>query len=220
LKTEIARDSLFFIVILILFMDATVTSEELEAGARSSDIRFRLLGFLPLAFFLGQVLHYWRINELGNVLWMCNIGNLLLAIGLFLNQAKLIRVAAIWMVPGLAVWFVYVVLEWGIFLTSTLAHLGGIIVSGIALRRVRMDQTAWLYALAWYFTIQLLSRLITPAALNVNVAHAVDSAWKQTFTSYWKFWAVLSVITVALMWIVNVVLYKIWPPRAPVRPQS
>jgi len=202
-------------------MDSPVTSEELHAGALSSDIRFRLLGFLPLIFFLGQVVHYWRINELGNMLWMCNIGNLLLAIGLFLNHAKLIRVASIWMVPGLAVWFVYVVLEWGIFLTSTLAHLGGIIVSAIALRRVRMDQTAWLYALGWYFAIQLLSRLITPAALNVNVAHAVDSAWKQTFTSYWKFWAVLSVIAVVLLWIVNVVLYKIWPPRAPVpSPQS
>jgi hypothetical protein len=206
---------------LILLMDTPVTSEDLDAGAFSSDIRFRLLGFLPLVFFLGQVVHYWRINELGNLLWMCNIGNLLLAIGLFLNQAKLIRVAAIWMVPGLAVWFVYVVLEWGIFLTSTLAHLGGIIVSAIALRRVRMDQTAWLYALGWYYAIQLLSRLITPAALNVNVAHAVDSAWKQTFTSYWKFWAVLSVITVALLWVVNVVLYKIWPPCPPVpRAQS
>ena len=124
----------------------------------------------------------------------------------------LIRVAVIWMVPGLVVWFFYVVAAWGIFLTSTLAHLGGIIVGMIALRRVRMDRTAWIYALVWYFAIQLLSRLITPAALNVNVAHAVDPKWQQTFNSYWTFWIVLTLITVALLWFLNVVLYKIWSP--------
>ena len=39
---------------------------------------------------------------------MCNIGNLLLAIGLFLNHRELIRAAAIWMIPGLGIWFWYV----------------------------------------------------------------------------------------------------------------
>jgi len=65
---------------------------------------FRLVALFPLAFFLAQGAHYWRINELGHMLWMCNIGNLVLAIGLFLNNALLIRVAVIWMFPGLMVW--------------------------------------------------------------------------------------------------------------------
>lgn len=195
-------------------MDADITNERLGTGLLSAETRFRLLGILPLIFFFGQLIHYWKLNELGNMLWMCNIGNLLLAIGLFLNRPMLIRVAVIWMVPGLVVWFFYVVVAWGIFLSSTLAHLGGIIVGMIALRRVRMDRTAWIYALVWYFAIQLLSRLITPAALNVNVAHAVDPKWQQTFNSYWKFWIVLTIITVALLWFINVVLYGIWSPTS------
>ena len=62
--------------------------------------RFRLLGILPLTFFLAQAVHYWRIDQLGHMLWMCNMGNLMLAVGLFLDQPVLIRVAVIWSIPG------------------------------------------------------------------------------------------------------------------------
>src|SRR2546426_2445612 len=94
--------------------------------------RLRLLGFFPLAFFLAQAVHYWRINQLGHILWMCNIGNLVLAFGLFFEKPVVIRLASIWMIPGLIIWFIYVVLAWGVFLTSTLAHVGGLTVAMIA----------------------------------------------------------------------------------------
>src|SRR4030095_15359618 len=74
---------------------------ELSPEARTTH-NLRLLGFFPLFFFLAQAIHYWRISELGHMLWMCNIGNLLLAIGLFLNRPLLTRVAVIWLIPGLA----------------------------------------------------------------------------------------------------------------------
>ncbi len=172
---------------------------------------FRLVGLLPLAFFLAQAAHYWRINELGHMLWMCNIGNLVLAIGLFLNNALLIRVAVIWMFPGLMVWLVYVVVSWGVFLSSTLAHVGGLIVGIFAIRRVGMDRAGWSYALGWYLLVQFLSRLFTPANLNVNVAHRVDSGWQQAFNAYWKFWLVLTLITAMVLWIIGAALRKLWP---------
>jgi len=174
-------------------------------------LRFRLLGFLPLIFFIAQTIHYWRINELGHMLWMCNIGNLLLAIGLFLNQTSMIRIAVLWTVPGLIVWFLFVVLAWGVFLSSTLAHVGGIVVGMIALQKVRMDRRTWLYALGWYVLVQLLSRLITPVDLNVNVSQRVYGSWQQTFTSYWKFWLVMVLITAAGLWLLTMALYKLWP---------
>ena len=127
----------------------------------------RLLGILPLAFFSAQAIHYWQINELGHMLWMCNIGNLLLAIGLFLGEATLVRVAVIWMLPGVVVWAMYVVPTWGMLLTgqmsfdqffgvlsSTLAHLGGFSVGMLALQKVRMDGRAWFYAFIWYLVVQ------------------------------------------------------------------
>lgn len=184
----------------------------------------RLLGILPLTFFGAQAIHYWQINELGHMLWMCNIGNLLFAVGLFLGEATLVRVAVIWMLPGVVVWAMYVVPTWGMLLTgqlsfvqffgvlsSTLAHLGGFSVGMLALQRVRVDGWAWLYAFIWYLVVQLFSRLSTPAAMNVNLAYRIQPGWEQRFSSYWKFWLLLTVIVAVCLWILGFVLKKLLP---------
>jgi hypothetical protein len=186
--------------------------------------QLRFLGILPLAFFIAQAIHYWQINELGHMLWMCNIGNLLLALGLFFEQAVLIRVAVIWMVPGVAVWFAYVVPTWGTVLTgrsnyaelfgvlsSTLAHLGGFSVGIAVLRKVGMDARAWFFAFIWYFIVQLISRLTTPAAMNVNVSHAIQAGWEQTFSTYLRFWLLLSLLVGVCLWILGLLLRMLWP---------
>jgi hypothetical protein len=186
--------------------------------------QLRLLGFFPLAFFTAQAIHYWQINELGHMLWICNIGNLLLALGLFFEATILMRVAVIWMVPGVAVWFAYVVPTWGMLLdgrfsyaelfgvlSSTLAHLGGFAVGIVVLRKIGMDGRAWLYAFIWYFIVQLLSRLVTPAAMNVNLSHRIQPGWEQTFSSYWRFWFVLTLLVGACLWLLEVLLKRIWP---------
>ena len=174
--------------------------------------RFRLIGLLPLAFFIGQVVHYWRFGGLGNLAWMCNVGNLLLAIGLFINHKELIRASAIWTIPGLGVWYWYVWLPGGI--SSAVAHIGGIIVGMFVLSRVRMDRIAWVYAFAWYLFMQLVSRLTTSPEINANVAHHMQTGWEAVFGSYWKFWLVMSVLVAAVLWAIGMVLSWIWPARS------
>ncbi|HEV7796755.1 MAG TPA: hypothetical protein VGO73_01270 [Pyrinomonadaceae bacterium] len=198
------------------------------APRKLSRKQLRVLGILPLAFFSAQAIHYWEINELGHAFWMCNIGNLLLALGLFFEQPLLMRVAIIWMVPGVAVWFFYVVPTWGMLftgrfddaqligvVTSSLAHLGGFAVGLVVLRQIGMDARAWFYAYVWYFVVQMLSRLTTPAAMNVNLSHSIQSGWEQTFSSYWKFWLVLSTLVGLCLWILGQLLKMIWPAPAP-----
>jgi hypothetical protein len=175
-------------------------------------IPYRTLGVLPLIFFLGQVIHYWRINELGHMLWMCNVGSLVLALGLFLDKPVLIRLSATWMIPGLIIWFVYVVLPWGMFLTSALDHIGGLVVSLIALKRYRMDRISWRYAFGWYLVVQLAARFVAPVAFNVNMAHAIPFGWERTFGSYWSFWLVLTAVTAAALWISGMILWSIYRP--------
>lgn len=142
---------------------------------------------------------------------MCNIGNLVLALGLFFDKPLLIRVAAIWTIPGLIVWFVYVVLAWGVFLTSTLAHVGGIIVAAFALKMYRMDRNSWLYAFGWYLVMQLISRLFTAPELNVNLVYAVQPGWERAFTSYWSFWLVLTIATAVVLWLSGLLWRTLWP---------
>lgn len=180
---------------------------------KDPDLRFRLLGFFPLIFFFAQAVHYLRIHQLDHMLWMCNVGDLLLALGLFFRQPVLIRVSVIWMIPGLVIWFRYVVLEWGLFLSSALAHVGGILVGMVALKRVGMDRTAWLYALGWYFLIQILSRVLTSAEFNVNLAHRIQPGLESVFHSYWQFWLTATVATAIVLWVLGLLLWRLWPSR-------
>jgi hypothetical protein len=175
--------------------------------------RYRLLGVLPLIFFLVQTIHYWRFGGLGNLLWMCNLGNVLLGFGLLFGNREMIRAAAIWTIPGLGIWIKYVLLASGFYFSTTLAHVGGIAVALIALQRVRMDRVAWVYAFGWYLLTQIAARLVAPADLNVNVAHHVQSGWETAFTSYWKFWIVMSSAVAAVLWAIGFALSLIWPAR-------
>lgn len=183
----------------------------------SPRMRMRLLGLLPLVFFLAQGIHYWRIDQLGHLLWMCNIGNLVLALGLFLERPLLVRVAAIWAIPGLIVWFIYVVLAWGVFLTSTLAHIGGLAVTAVVLKTYRMDRGSWRYAFGWYLLVQLIARFVTAADLNVNLAHAIQPGWEQTFPSYWAFWLTLTIASAALLWLSALLWRALWPAESHTR---
>jgi hypothetical protein len=186
-------------------------NEPARDNAETLALKFRLLGILPLIFFLAQLIHYWRHGGLANMLWMCNIGNLALAIGLFAGHRELIRVAAIWMIPGLAVWFVYVFLPSGLLFTSTLAHVGGFVVALIALRKVRVDRMAWLYAFIWYLVLQMISRLTTSPDANVNVAHKIYYGWEPAFGGFWKFWLVMTLLVAAGLWAIGSVLNLFWP---------
>jgi hypothetical protein len=177
------------------------------------DTRFRLIGLLPLTFFLAQAFHYWRVGGAGNLLWMCNVGNLLLAAGLFLDQRELIRATAIWTIPGLGIWIRYVLFEYDFVVSSALAHVGGIIVALIVLRRVRMDRTAWFYAFIWYLFMQIVSRVATDPLLNVNLSQRIQTGWENAFSSYWKFWLVLTLLVGLCLWATGMVLSWIWPAR-------
>jgi hypothetical protein len=173
--------------------------------------KLRLLGIFPLIFFLAQSVHYWRINQLGHLMWMCNIGNLLLAMGLFLEAPVVVRLAGIWTIPGLFIWIVWAVMSWAPFLSSILAHVGGLVVALIALSQYRMDRTSWRWAFGWYLVVQLASRFLTAPELNVNLAHAIQPGWESAFHSYWSFWLVLTISTLATLWLCGLLLWRIWP---------
>jgi hypothetical protein len=204
-----------------------VDTKKSFAAYRLTARRVRFLGILPLSFFAAQAIHYWQINQLGHMLWLCNIGNLLLALGLFFELAVLIRVAVICLVPGVVVWFAYVVPTWGTLLTggfsysvlfgvfsSTLAHLGGVTVGLVVLRKIGMDGRAWLYAFIWYFIVQVISRLATPAALNVNLSQRIHEGWEQTFSTYLRFWLMLTFLVGVGLWILGLLMKMLWPASA------
>ncbi len=181
-------------------------------------INVRLLGLLPLAFFIA---HFWFYataefyadnRGVENMLWMCNVSNLLLAVGLLIGSRRLIRLSVIWLIPGLPLWLFEVVRNGGWLITSFFTHIGGLLVGLIAMRWVRTDKWSWAYALGWYVLMQQLSRWFTTPYWNVNVAHKIYSGYEQIVSQYWQFWGLTTLMVAAGLWVLGFLLLKLFPP--------
>jgi hypothetical protein len=174
--------------------------------------RFRLLGFLPLLFFILHADYYRNAGGLSHMLWMCNIGNLILAVGLFVARPLLIRLAVIWLLPGLPIWLWFIVRPGWWILTSFYAHAGGLVVGLIAIQRVRASRWMWLHALVWYLFVQEICRLFTPPQLNVNAAHIIYPDFQTWFSTYLQFWVVGSLVVAVGLWVIGFGLLRLFPP--------
>jgi len=186
-----------------------------EHSSRKLTLGFRLLGLLPLLFFLLHANYYRQVGGMSNMLWMCNIGNLVLAVGLFLASPILIRLAVIWLIPGLPIWLWFVVRPGGWILTSFFAHAGGLTVGLIAMQKVRASRWMWLQAFVWFLLVQEICRLFTPVGPNVNAAHLIYGEFEPLFNRYWQFWTVGTLVVAIGLWIMGFLLLKLFPPHPP-----
>jgi hypothetical protein len=184
-----------------------------EAGERIA-LRYRLLGIFPLLFFTAHLLFYWANGGLDNMLWMCNVGNLLLAVGLLAGVKWMVRMATVWLIPGLPLWLFEVVRNGGWLFTSFLTHIGGLIVALVVMRSVRAGKWSWLHALVWYLIMQLLSRALTSPFWNVNVAHRIYGGYETVVSQYWQFWLLTTAMVAAGLWVLGFILLKLFPPLA------
>lgn len=204
-------------------MSAVTESREDEpkpSRERELTPRLRLLGIVPLMFFTAHLLFYatdpfYASNHgVENMLWMCNVGNLVLGIGLLIGSPRVIRLAVIWLIPGLPLWVFDAIQRGGLLFTSFLTHIGGLAVGLIVMRRVRADKWTWAYGFAWYLLVQQLSRLFTSEFWNVNVAHKAYPGYEQVVSQYWQFWILTSLMVAVGLCILGFILIKLFPPRA------
>ena len=78
---------------------------------------------------------------------------------------------------------------------------------------VRAGRWSWLHAFGWYILLQRVCRLVTPAALNVNLAHRVREGWEGDFPAYWQYWLFTTLTAAACFWSIGWLLARLFPPR-------
>ncbi len=177
-----------------------------------TSVRFRLFGFVPLVIYLAHFRYNWSLGNPDHGLWMCHISNLSMGLGLLFAQPVLLRLGAVWIIPGIPLWIMEMTQTGHTPVITFVSHLGGVTVALIALRRVRADRFAWLYGMGCYLAIQHLCRLVTRPELNVNVAHTMYQGWDKAFGAYWQYWIFTTVSATFTLWIVNWTLFKLYPP--------
>jgi len=188
----------------------------------------RWLGGLALLSFVihggGHVLR----GTAHDVLWACTVANLLIAFGLLLplrreQAATLCAIAVLWLCVGNFTWALDLIFGGEFFITSLLTHWLGLILGLLSLRRLGWPQRAWLHATLSLIALQIISRLLTPAAANVNVAHSVYASYSRIYPSYPWFWLASFAQTTAAYFVIDRILRRLLgrptPQPAEIAPQ-
>jgi len=174
---------------------------------------FTALGILPLALFGAYLAGAVQDGRAADSLWMCHVSNLLLALALFGNWASLVGLAVAWIVLGVPLW-IYDVWHTGApRIVSSFAHLGGLAVGLYALSQVRVRHNPWLYALVLYLVVQQLCRWLTPAELNVNLAHRAYERWDGVPGGYGAYWIATTSLVALALWGIGRLLMFAFPPQ-------
>lgn len=174
------------------------------------------LGLLALGCFLVHGGSHIVRGTAHDVLWACTMANLLIAVGLIfhrpraLARARLVAVGVLWLLVGNFTWVVDLVLGGDFFWTSLLTHWGGLALGCVGLHRLGYPSRAWLFATLYLVLLQLLSRLLTPPAANVNVAHEVYSFYRGIYSSYLQFWLASFVQTALAYFVLDRILARIF----------
>ena len=146
-------------------------------------------GLILLSFFAVHASGHLRHHTAHDLLWGCNSGTLLLGLGLTVGWLRLAAVGALWLSLGTPYW-IFDVSSGGEFIpTSLLTHIGGLGLGLHALRQQGLPRGAWWQALLAMIPLQLLSRLLTPRAANVNLAWDIYPGVAKLFPSYPLYWA-------------------------------
>jgi hypothetical protein len=141
-------------------------------------------GALALAFIAAHAAVRLARGEATSLLWSCNVGNLVLGIGLLLGQPRIVAIMALWIAIGLPLWVLDLFSTDDFVATSVLTHVGGLTVAIVGVRELGFPRGSWWRAHVALTALQQVSRLVTPASENVNLSGGVYEPWKPYFHSY------------------------------------
>lgn len=155
----------------------------------------RTLGITAILFYgvHGAALIY--LNEAAGLLWVCHIATILVGIGLLFNTPLPNAAGVLWLCYGNGMWILYLAGGGDLYVTSLLTHVGGLVIGIAGIRLMGMPRRSWLWALAGLLVLQQISRFITPARFNVNLAFRVHEGWEGLFPSYGLYMLFLTAVT-------------------------
>ncbi len=127
---------------------------------------YRLLGFFPLMLFGARLLELNSRGETADILWICHISNLLIALGLFLGYIELVYISTLWLIIGAPLWPIEIIRTGIMELTSIGTHYVGLTIGLLLIRQLGVGKRSWLYALIWFLLLQQFTRMFTPMELK------------------------------------------------------
>jgi hypothetical protein len=138
-----------------------------------SPARARWLGLLGILFYVAHAGRRALLGHPEHLLWMCHVGALLVATGLLAQAAGINALGTQWLIAGVPLWLADLARGSEFFPTTLLTHVGGLLLGLVGLRALGLPRHAWLKSAAMLVLLAALSRLVTPAADDVNLGYTM-----------------------------------------------
>lgn len=172
----------------------------------------RTLASLAIVFYTTHAVVHLLRGEPYDLLWGCHLATVLVALGLFLQNATLNAIGLLWACFGLPIWLIYTFTGGEFMPTAMLTHVGGLCIAIAGVRLLGLPRGSAWKAFAAYLGLWLVTRVVTPESANINLAFHVHPGWEDRFSTYPLYFAAL-VVSGALAFALGEVLFRLIPRR-------
>lgn len=123
------------------------------------------------------------------VLWMCHVAPLLIALGCATGSVPVASVGTTWLSVGMPLWLANLIAaSEPIEATPTLVHVGTLAVGIAAARRFGWDRAAWWRASFSLAALAIVTRVAPGAERgNINLVFRVWPGWERLFPDHSSF---------------------------------
>jgi hypothetical protein len=149
------------------------------------------LGSLSIIFYVVHVGLSVAVEGIDPLFWACHVGALLVGAGFLLGSPTVNGIGFLWYCMGNPLWLVDLASGGRCLPTTVLTHLGSFAIAIHGVRTLGLPRGVWWKAMLAFLALQLLSRLATSPAANINLAHRPYPGWESTFPSHAAYLAFL-----------------------------
>lgn len=160
-------------------------------------------GTLALVVLSAMTLHTWlkfRWGTMPELLWGCNVASFVIILGLGFRMPRLVGAGFLWHLcvgePG----YIYGVIQTGhTHWVSVLVHSLPTLAAFLSLRRSGLPRSSPYLAFLMFVALVPISHYLTPANLNINMAHQRLWILQQHFRGNWDYRIVFSAIMLTIL---------------------
>ena len=171
----------------------------------------RLLGLLPLSFFVIHGSRHVAAGHAYELFWACTTASLLIGLGILTDTRRLTASAVLWLPIGNVMW-IYDAVHTGLIMwTSLLTHVGTMLIALWSLRSQGFPRGSFVTATLLGMLLQLISHYVTPYQSNVNVSQFIYPGSESLFPSYGHYVAATWVLCCASFYLIEKLCLRILP---------
>jgi hypothetical protein len=118
------------------------------------------------------------------------------------------------MILGLSLWFLNVMVNntFGDAI-SYITHFSFACAAVYLFFRIPVGRYLWLGCFCWYILTQVLSRLFTPPAENINLAFSIWPGWDIVFSNFLTFWCFMTFSCLGFLFVMNKIILRLQRAR-------